>query len=248
MEGNLGKKLPLGRIHLSPPFRCFRASRLVGIQSFVEVGGRGIADSNEQLGVRRDGSMIHGEGEIQDGQLEILRQGVYSHCLVIVGQDCDHILLAMTLGSELVYRYRVDDVFSNLIVSYAVGGAEKWRSGQAALKVYRQRGVDMGWIGGREALDLDGSEVALVSATDAHISVSGCCAPGLPGKSGDMGLDARGGVQTVDVDAARIVDEVGLGRADEVPQLIVAVFVSAGYSHMLRLQVERAHAIGILVE
>lgn len=37
-----------------------------------------------------------------------------------------------------------------------------------------------------------------------------------------MSLDARGGVQTVDVDAARIVDEIGLGGADEMAQLIVA--------------------------
>lgn len=36
-----------------------------------------------------------------------------------------------------------------------------------------------------------------------------------------MSLDARGGVQTVDVDAARIVDEIGLGGADEMAQLIV---------------------------
>lgn len=95
-------------------------------------------------------------------------------------------------------------------------------------------------------MDLDGSEVALVSATDAHVAVSRCCAPGLPGKSGDMGLDARRGIQTVDVDAARIVDKIGFGRADEVPQLIVAVSVRPEASHMLRL--ERAHAIGILVE
>lgn len=103
MKRNLRKKLPLGRISLYPPLRCFRTSRLVGIHSFVEVGSRGITHSNEQLGVRRDGSMVHGEGEIQDRQLEVLREGVYSHCLVVVGQDCDHIVRAITLGGEFVY-------------------------------------------------------------------------------------------------------------------------------------------------
>jgi hypothetical protein len=41
-----------------------------------------------------------------------------------------------------------------------------------------------------------------------------------------MGLDARDGIQAVDVDAAGIVDEVGLGGADEVSQLVVATPVS----------------------
>jgi hypothetical protein len=41
-----------------------------------------------------------------------------------------------------------------------------------------------------------------------------------------VGLDARDGVETVDIIAAGIVDEVGFGGADKVPQLVVAAPVS----------------------
>jgi hypothetical protein len=41
-----------------------------------------------------------------------------------------------------------------------------------------------------------------------------------------MGLDARNGIEAVDVGAAGVVDEVGLRGADEVSQLIVATPVS----------------------
>jgi hypothetical protein len=94
------------------------------------------------------------------------------------------------------------------------------------VEVQGQRGVDIGRVCWRKSRNFYDCKVAFVCSPNAHIAMSRGGAAGLPGKCCDVGLDARDGVETVDIIAAGIVDEVGFGGADEVPQLVVSAPVS----------------------
>ena len=62
-----------------------------------------------------------------------------------------------------------------------------------------------------------------------------------------MGLCPCSGVEAVDIGAAGIVDEVGLGAADEMAQLRVSATVSCFASGCSLVGTGVAHAMGILV-
>lgn len=86
----------------------------------------------------------------------------------------------------------------------------------------RQRRIYIGRVRGWKGGDLDGGEVAIVCPSNADIAVAGRCTASLPGKLCDLGLGAGRGVEAEDVDSAGVVDEVGLGTADEMAQLVVS--------------------------
>ena len=100
-------------------------------------------------------------------------------------------------------------------------GAEQRRAGEAALEVERERSVYVGVVDWRKAGDLDGSEVAMISAAHAHIAVARGSASSLEWQCRDVGLRLCGRIEAVNVVAARVVDDVLLRGAYEVPQLVV---------------------------
>lgn len=105
-----------------------------------------------------------------------------------------------------------------------VGGAQTGRAWQcgATGEIQRQQGIDIGGVGGREALYLDDGEVPVLGACSAYVAMARGGAADIPGQGVDVGLYSGRGVEAVEVVAAGVVDEVWLGRADEVSELIVA--------------------------
>ena len=194
--------------------------------------------------------MVHGDGQVYAAQFDIIHQRIDAHRFVVVGQNCDDIVPAVARHSrELVYGYRVDNVFANLLELHAVRTAEHGRMGRAVVEVERQRGVYVRIVDGREAGDLDGSKVAVVCTPHADVAVARGGAAGIEGQCRDVGLCLGGRVQAVDVAAARIVDEVLLRGADEVAELVVSAPVSTATPRQGQglAGSPDAHAIGMLV-
>lgn len=190
--------------------------------------------------------MVHGDGEVYATQLEVVEQRVDSHGFVVVGENSNDIVSAAGgSGRKFVYGDGVDNVFADLLEVYAVRDAKLRRAREAVVKVERQQGVDMGVVDRRETRDLDGSKVAMVCSSHTDEAVARGGAAGIEGQCRYVGLCLGGGVEAVDVGAARIVDEVLFRGADEVPQLVV----SAPVSRVVWQQggSVAAHAMGILV-
>lgn len=85
-----------------------------------------IAHCDKHLTIRRNGGVVHSEWKIQYGEFYVLGQRVESHCLVVVGEDSNHVFLRTAIGWELVYGDGVDNVLSNLLETHTGAGAEDW--------------------------------------------------------------------------------------------------------------------------
>jgi hypothetical protein len=152
------------------------------MDALEEKGKQMITNCHQHVSIWRYSRVVYWKRQVQDSDLEVVRERIDAHRLVVIRQNRHHLVLAIALCRQLVYRYGVHDILTNLLEANAMGGAEKWWAWArgAAREVEGKRGVARGRVGRREASDLDGGEVAVVLPADADVSMASGGAAGVP--------------------------------------------------------------------